>query len=85
MTEVIDIARWRWLISFPTQKAMQTKERSEAFKEARVALKEIARGGKEAPKIEIPTAPITITGAQIPAQVASRQKREFTRRKMRGL
>lgn len=40
---VIDIAAWRWLKSFPTLKALQTKDRKDAFDAAVERLKGITK------------------------------------------
>jgi len=50
--DVVAIARWRWLISFPQLTRLQTKERKDAFTGARETLKDIAR---QKLKIEPPT------------------------------
>lgn len=51
--DVIAIARWRWLISFPQLKVMQTKERNDAYNDARDTLKDVSTGKI---KIELPAA-----------------------------
>ncbi len=42
-SDVIAIARWRWLISLPQLSKMQTKEREQAFKDAQAKLKQITQ------------------------------------------
>lgn len=42
--DVIAEARWRWLVSLPSLKALQTKERNDLYKDALAHLKEIRAG-----------------------------------------
>jgi len=51
MNEVIDVARWRWLISFPQLVKMQTRERKDANDKA---LEELGRVQSGDVKIEDP-------------------------------
>lgn len=44
LTEAIDIARWRWLVSFPQMKAMQTDARKSAYDAAMKMLEQVAKG-----------------------------------------
>lgn len=50
-SDVIALARWQWLISFPALKSMQTKERNDAATAAQSRLDKIADGS---PKVELP-------------------------------
>jgi hypothetical protein len=63
---VIAIARWRWLVSAPELKRLQTPERKALHDEGNAMLDKIANGK---PKTEIPTDPVTtaspINGIQI--------------------
>ena len=52
--EAIAIARWKWLNSFPALKALKTKERETAAKEAEDLLKEIASNNPNRPRVELP-------------------------------
>ena len=56
-SEVIAIARWRWLISFPELEAIQTKARKEAHDNAEALLKEIASNKPGRPRVELPAQP----------------------------
>lgn len=70
--EVIDMARWRWLVSFPTLKTLQTKERKDAADEAKKTLKEVARGEL---KVEVPgTAIATVAPVNAVATVRPGRK-----------
>lgn len=88
-SEVIDITRWRWLISFPTLKALQTKERKDAYDEAMSALREISKKNSDI-KVELPNA-ATAQNNPSPvnsiAQVSGSGKcgRQFTRERTKGL
>lgn len=42
-SDVIALARWRWLISFPSLKALQTKERKDAYDDAREKLEKVSQ------------------------------------------
>jgi len=53
--DVIAIARWKWLISFPALKNLQTDQRKEAATEAQKRIDGVSAGK---PKIEIPANPI---------------------------
>src|SRR6185369_15121124 len=41
-SDVIALARWRWLIAFPQLKALQTSERKDAYNDARKKLEAIS-------------------------------------------
>lgn len=53
-SEVIAIARWKWLNSFPTLKSMQTATRKDAAKESQDLLNLIASNKADRPRVEIP-------------------------------
>ena len=55
-SEVIAIARWEWLTSFPALKAMQTAARKDAATEAKDLLNLIASNQADRPRVEIPDA-----------------------------
>lgn len=50
--EVISIARWKWLVSFPAMKPLQTDVRKAEAESAQARLDKIADGK---PKVEVPT------------------------------
>lgn len=82
-SDVIAIARWQWLISFPQLKALQTDARKAANDEAQKTLKEINR--KEI-KVEIPATPSGDAGPVSQIQVATTgQPRQATRNSMKGI
>lgn len=49
--DVIAWARWKWLISIPAAKSMQTSERKDAYNDAKQAFLDVAKGE---PKVELP-------------------------------
>jgi hypothetical protein len=53
-SEVIAIARWKWLNSFPQIKSMQTAARKDAAKEAQDLLNLVASNKADRPRVEIP-------------------------------
>lgn len=75
-TEVIDIARWRLLISYPALKNLQTKERKDAHDEAKKVLKEISRRTSEQ-KVERPATPAPTTGSVVTAPAIGCKPRKF--------
>lgn len=81
--EVISIIRWRWLITFPKLDRLQTKERQKEAEDAEEIFRQIMR--REI-KVEVPTTPAPLTPGPIgQVQVASRNRRQFKRRQLRGL
>jgi len=58
--DAILIARWRWLISIPTAKALQTKEREDA---ANKALEKLGKIANQKFAVESPTAPAGASSA----------------------
>jgi len=65
--DVIAIARWKYLTSFPALKSLQTSERKAAADEAQKRLDNVSTGK---PKIEIPANPIGTTAPVGAVQVA---------------
>lgn len=61
---VIDIARWRWLNSFPALKAMQTPERKAAHDAGEARLRDISSQKPDRERTELPatvdTTPVPI-------------------------
>ena len=53
-SEVIAIARWKWLMAFPQIKSMQTEGRKNAAKEAQDLLNLVASNKADRPRVEIP-------------------------------
>lgn len=82
---VIDITRWKWLCSFIALAPYKTKEREKAHDDAQKRLAAIASGDPKRERTELPaTADLTpqpVDGVQ----VASRQRRKATARKLNGL
>ena len=82
--EVIAIARWKWLSSFPTLKNMQTDGRRDAAKDAEALLKEIASNAPDRPRVELPAmvdpTPSPVSGVQFKTG-----RRQASARKMSGL
>jgi hypothetical protein len=56
--EIIDVARWRWLISLPQMERLQSRPRQDAFEAAKETLKAVAQGGI---RIEVPPAAMVQT------------------------
>ena len=79
--DVISIARWKWLIAIPNNDSLQSKNRKEAHDDAMKRLDQVAEGKI---KIELPGNPIVQDAPVNSIQVASKQHRDFTRRKMNG-
>ena len=76
---VIASARWRWLIAMPALRALQTKERADAAKEAADLLKEI-RGGQL-----VESSDSSVPVSQHASDVASANARRADAAKMDGL
>lgn len=55
-SEIIAIARWKWLISFPVLKSMQTSVRKDAAKDAQDLLNLVASQSPSRPRVELPDA-----------------------------
>lgn len=54
----VALARWRWLISIPQAKALQTEERRRAAEKAEKLIEEIAKGDRPVSNAEVdPDAP----------------------------
>jgi hypothetical protein len=82
--DVISIARWRWLTSFPQLKALQTKDRAEAAKDGQARLDNIAAG-----KIKVETAANGGDASTIPTQspafgCGARQRRDRREQELNG-
>lgn len=75
--DVVSLARWRWLVSFPQLKSMQTDARKNAAESAQQRLDAIADGK---PKVEAPLDPDSGTSlVQRPSVTApSRKFRDFS-------
>lgn len=80
--DVIAIARWRWLVSLPALKALQTKERKDLADDAKATLKEIAKGEV---KTEIPETRIVSTSPGNAVEMVSGNDRNRTAAKLQGL
>ena len=61
-TEIIAIARWKWLISFPQLKNLQTDARKQAAADAEALLQLIASQKSDRPRVVGPdgTSPLTM-------------------------
>lgn len=59
-TEIIALARWKWLTSFPQLKSLQTDARKQAADDAQALLQLIASRKPERPRVEQPdgTSPV---------------------------
>jgi hypothetical protein len=68
--EVISIARWRWLNSFPGLASLKTKERKEAHDTALAMMKEISSNKPDRPRTELPAAPDTTAAPVSAVEVA---------------
>jgi hypothetical protein len=79
--DAIAIIRYRALNRLPDV-GLLTEARRAEYRDAIAHLKDIARGLM---RIELPATPTTQIIAGPAVQLASKQKRELTRRKMRGL
>ena len=74
--DVVAIARWKWLISFPAMRNMQTGERKQDASDAQARLDNIANGK---PKVEAPTDPQAQTNlVQMPSTTARERDMEIT-------
>lgn len=82
--DVIAYTRWKWLISVPNLKSLQTPARKEAYDEARKTFTAVAKGEE---KIELPDegTALDVNTPGNAAEVASKSDRKFTRTKMDGL
>lgn len=80
--DVIAIARWRWLVSLPALKALQTKERKDLADDGKLTLKEIAKGEV---KTEIPEERIVSTSPGNAVEMVSANERNRTAAKLAGL
>lgn len=86
IAKAVALARWRWLISIPQAKSMQTPERKEAADKAEELLNDIATGKRPV------SAPGTSTGGIAGPSFGTRggsrtddpPAREFTREKQEG-
>ena len=75
---VLDVARWKWLISFPTLKTYQTDARKSAAKDAEDLLNLIASQKADRPRVETPdgTSPLTSPSFCTPTRVMSKENQE---------
>jgi hypothetical protein len=71
VTTVIDLAVWRYLKSFPTLKALQTKDRKDAYDAAMTRLKDVAN---QKENIEPPDADTNTSAQPRPGQWNSENK-----------
>lgn len=83
--EAVALARWRWLSSFPALKSFKTRERQDANDAAQKVMMEISSNKPGRPRTELPAIPDTSPSPVDAIQVASRQRRHATERKLRGL
>lgn len=84
--EVIDIARWRWLVSFPKLKQLQTDERKDAYTDALKTLRSVSKKNSEY-RVELPAAATAETNPSPvnSIKVVSKSHRQTSRRQLRGL
>lgn len=84
--QAVALARWRWLISIPQAKAMQTAERKEAADETKTLLKDIASGTRKvaAPDGDTGGVPGPSFGTRGGTATNDPAEREFTREKQEG-
>lgn len=83
----VALARWRWLISIPAAKSLQTPERKEAAQKAEELLKDIASGKRPVAAPDATTG--GIAGPSFGERGGSREtdppEREFTKEKQDGI
>ena len=84
--DVIDICIWRWLKKYPALKQFQTKDRKDAYDEAKKKLNDLSKKDSEY-RIELPNA-ATAEGNPAPVNavsVVTKTRRQMTRRQTGGL
>ena len=79
--EVVALARWKWLASFPQLKSLQTPARKEAADKADDLLKLIASQKSDRPRVAGPDGVAPVNAAQ----KVSGNPRAATRTKLNGL
>lgn len=82
--EAVAITRWRWLNSFPALAALKTKERKDAYELATATMKVVSSNEPNRPRTELPAIADPTAAPVDGIQVARKQRRQATRRKMRG-
>lgn len=83
-TEVISLTIWLWLTGFSRNEKLQTAGREKNYRDALEVMKEVAAGRQ---RVELPD-PGEVDQSAAPGnaiQIASRARRQFKRRRMRGL
>jgi len=83
--EAVAIARWRWLNSFPALVAFKTRERQDAYGAAQKTMAAISSDQPGRPRVELPAIADTSAAPVDAVQLAGRQRRSATRRKLSGL
>lgn len=82
--ECIALTRWRWLVSIPSLKMLQTKERADAAKAADDLLNKISSNDPDRPRTELP-AVVDSTPAPVGGVQSQADCRQGTRQKLNGL
>jgi hypothetical protein len=77
--DVIAISRWRWLISFPTLKAMQTDARKNAATDAEARLRDIASQKADRERTELPPAVDTTPVPLVQPSTGNSKRKNFRR------
>ena len=82
--DLLAIAAWRYLNSYPALKSLQTAERKRLYQDARALMKQISRSEV---RVELPAIGQALDTPTPVGQIqlASKSRREFTREKLRGL
>ena len=80
--QVVAIIRWRWLVSLPKLKPLQTEERRDAYNDGLKALDKIASGH---PKVERPANAIATTGEIVTLPSVGEKHRRFKHRQEDGI
>jgi hypothetical protein len=83
--EAVAITRWRWLNSFPALAALKTKERKNAYDQATAMMNTISSNEPNRPRTELPAIADTTAAPVDGVQVASRSRRQATRKRLSGL
>lgn len=84
--QAVALARWRWLISIPQAKAMQTAERKEAAEKAEKLIEAIANGDRPVAAPDATTGGIAgpSFGTRGGTRATDPREREFTRTTQEG-
>lgn len=82
LPSVVSIARWRFLVSFPKLKGLQTEERRDAYRDGLKLLGKIASGS---PKVERPANAIATTGEIVNFPSVGKRPHRFGHRDEDGI